>query len=134
MPSLLRVSRKMEAVVLGLARKYGVDSDGFEESFRLCLGGFDDLIIEFQNCRTVIVGHYFVQNGDLVPDPEVWFLRMREGWWPTCQRGVLYVCEANTPKHVHEMVQFADEWSEVLESRYLRGDAARLVLPERAAT
>jgi hypothetical protein len=124
----------MEAVGLGLARKYGVNPDGFEESFRLCLDGFDDLIIEFQDRRTVIVGHYFVQNGDVVPDPEIWFVRTSEGWKPTCQRGVLYVCEGDTPERVHEIAEYADEWSELLEGRYLRGDAPRLVRPERVTS
>ena len=41
-----------------------------EFSFRLDMPGYDRLVIERQG-KTVIVGHYFEQNSDLMADPEI---------------------------------------------------------------
>ena len=46
------------------------------------------------------VAHYYGQNGDLVPDPDVVFVRPADGWSPVSFQNAL----------AYRVVQFANHW------------------------
>jgi hypothetical protein len=79
---MVKCCKRLENVLTRLAQKHGVDvnaEEGTALSFRL--PGFSDFVVEFQG-RLVCVAHYHEQEGDQIPDPEVWLTRTDEGWVP----------------------------------------------------
>jgi hypothetical protein len=139
------VCKRLEDVLLALARKHGIDPEGLEEDLRLDLPGHSLFVVEFQSGSPgrVCVAHYFEENGDQVPDPELWLFRTPEGWVPCalaqpfmgqrfCAReaaGAVQVTDANV---LAEFVAFAEEWAEAIEWKYLKADAARRVTAQSA--
>lgn len=74
---------KMKQIVEQLADKHGIDVSVHEAHFRLDLEGFDRLVVENMGHQRILVAHYFVQNGDLTPDPAiVFFIGHPAGWIP----------------------------------------------------
>jgi hypothetical protein len=76
----------MAEVVLALARKHDVDFDRVGAHLKLSLGaGWDPLSVERIGAGEVAVSHTFVQNGDVVFDPEITFFTGYgdDAWVPT---------------------------------------------------
>lgn len=75
---------KMKEVIEALAQRHGIDLTRRGAYFRLDMPGFDRLSVEHYSFSRIAVAHYFEQNGDLVPDPEVVFFVGDEnlGWVP----------------------------------------------------
>ena len=81
------------------------------------------------------IAHYFEQNGDLVPDPDVVFVRAADGWAPVSfQNLIAYrtavtfhedgTVEVDAPEQ-RDLVQFCEQW--------MRNIAVQQGLPTRKA-
>lgn len=135
---------KMRSVICAIAEKYGnkmeVDEDG--EVLELSLGeGYHPLTIEFYPAdedigepAAVVVAHYYEQNGDQVPDPELWIARTKNGWVPYSLRQMYMPRETHANVSdgqvkvitnqgmFNHLVQFAELWADLLEQRYVHSD------------
>lgn len=78
----MKTSKKMQAVVTRLADKHGLDLTATEAYLRLDMPGFDRLVIERAGINQVRVAHYFDQQGNLIPDPEIIFFTGNSDWVP----------------------------------------------------
>lgn len=71
---------KMQKLITEITAKYGVDLETDQVALKLELPGLMPLVIETPWRGEVAVGHTFVQNGDLMYDPEVVFMITPFGW------------------------------------------------------
>ncbi len=72
---------KMKAIITELAAKHGLSLTEPGAWLRLEMPHFDRLVIEGLGQNRVSVAHYYEQNGDLVPDPDVTFIVTPGGAW-----------------------------------------------------
>lgn len=85
-------------------------------------GGFMPVIVERIGDRLLSVAHYYEQNGDLVPDPEMvfWQSPADDRWYPCsitqwCGRTVALILGEEGPEGFHpgrsrELATFAGQW------------------------
>jgi hypothetical protein len=78
----MKTSPKMQAVIVQLARRHGLDLTQVGAYLRLDLPGYDRLVIESIGSQQVSVAHYFEANGDLVAEPDVVFFTGSGPWIP----------------------------------------------------
>jgi hypothetical protein len=69
----LRPSRQMQKVITAIAAKHSLDLQADSSHLRLEQASYEPLVIEKVDCNRVSVAHYYVQNGDLIADPDVVF-------------------------------------------------------------
>ena len=104
-------------------------SHGLEDAFlsaadfhaRVVCGGYMPLVIE-KHTKTVSITHYYEQNGDLVPDPDMEFYLTEFGWVPaaiqfctgTYRRATEYNDEGKlmaNKKELRDQEAFAKMWA-----------------------
>src|SRR5687767_1074766 len=79
----MKPSPTMQQIVEQLAERHGINLAQQGAHLRLTLEGYQPLVIESIGLSRVVVAHYFIQNGDLVPDPTVTFFTADPlGWIP----------------------------------------------------
>ena len=79
----MKTSQKMQAVITKLAEKHGLDLAAPQAYLRLDMAGFMRLVIMKIGKNQVRIGHYFEQQGGLIPDPEIVFFTGYAEWVPT---------------------------------------------------
>jgi hypothetical protein len=73
----------MQQIIQLLAEKHGLNLSEHGAYLRLSMDGYQPLVIECIGVSRVVVAHYFIHNGDLVPDPLVTFFTAGpNGWIP----------------------------------------------------
>lgn len=125
----MQASPNMQRVITALAFKHGINLWKVEATFRLDMPHFDRLVVENIGGHRISVAHYFVQNGDLVADPEVVFLVRDDQWYPVEMTQVLLgwrelaQCAANgavlgiRPQAQAAAAEFADWWADQIEAQ-----------------
>lgn len=78
----MKTCPKMQQIIEALAAKHGLDLAAAEGHLRLELPCFMPLVIEKIGRHLVSVTHYYYQNGDACPDPDMVFYTGAEGWMP----------------------------------------------------
>lgn len=74
-------------------------------------GPFMQVVIERLNAEHFSVSHYFESNGDLVPDPDMEFLRTPAGAWACVN--------ITQPLGYEEAIRYASDWSLVIDAAAL---------------
>lgn len=113
----MRYSPTMQRVIIALAAKFGLDLTKGDGHVRIELGApMMPLVIEVLLPGLIAVAHYYEQNGDLCPDPDVEFLITPQGWAPTAIRYAFgdasYV---DNPGGQAELAQFCETWASNIE-------------------
>ena len=72
-PSFL--SLESSRIISKLAKAYGFDLSNFKQNIYLSLEleGYDRLVLERNERHVISLSHYYVQNGDLMSNPDVVF-------------------------------------------------------------
>ncbi|MCA9330790.1 hypothetical protein KC957_01975 [Candidatus Saccharibacteria bacterium] len=78
----MKSSPTMQRIITQLADKHKVDLTQLEGYLRLQQPAYERLVIETIGQDLVSVAHYFEQNGDLIPDPDVVFYTRTGEWIP----------------------------------------------------
>ena len=83
----LRPARQMQAVISTIARRHECDLTETGAHLRISSGAYMDLCIEnigptVGGQPQISVAHYYEQNGDLCPDPEIVFVVFADRWFP----------------------------------------------------
>lgn len=71
----MQTSKKMETVITELARKHGLDLEKVGEYIKLEIPGYQPLVVETVGPNMIAVGHFYIQEGDVMYDPEIVFQR-----------------------------------------------------------
>ena len=110
---------KMQQVISALATKHGLSFTTWGGVLRLSLPGYMPLVIESLIPGTVVtVTHYYRQNGDLCPDPDMEFGTTAEGWVPLCKQDSLsYTRPEPGSNGQAALAAFADFWACNLEAQ-----------------
>jgi hypothetical protein len=136
MPSSLQTVSRTAAAVLD-ALTEGLDVGGSRKVDRGT--AFVPVCVEYLEQRSIgplfSIAHYFEENGDLVPDPDVVFVRAAAGWAPISFQNLLAYRVALTfhedgmvEVDAHEqrdLVHFCEQW--------MRNIAVQQGLPTRKA-
>jgi hypothetical protein len=121
----------MQRTITELARRFGVDVSQPGAYLRLELGGYMPLSIECTGPHQVAVAHSFVQEGDLMVDPEIVFFTGYKAWVPVeitqaplglYRRYATLNLEASAiaafiPEGVAEVARFANHWAKKLQAQ-----------------
>jgi hypothetical protein len=79
----MKPSPKMQRIIQLLAKRHEVNLSEQGAYLHLTLQGYEPLVIESISPSRVVVAHYFIEQGDLVPDPRVTFFTTHPvGWIP----------------------------------------------------
>lgn len=78
----MKPSKQMQTVIEALATKYGIDLSAQDAYAKLALPHYLPLVIRNDGLHRVSVYHAFVENGDVVPDPQIIFWITATGWYP----------------------------------------------------
>ena len=81
-PSTLFGSRSLQDAITKLAAKHGLDLAAREAHLRLEQPSFMPLVIEKIGLHQVSVAHYYYQNGDAIPDPDIVLFTRYAIWVP----------------------------------------------------
>jgi hypothetical protein len=76
----VKTSPQIQAIITALVRRHGADFDAGDLRLRLEHSVFEPLVIECTGLQLVSVAHYYEQNGDLIPDPDVTFYTGKPEW------------------------------------------------------
>src|SRR5689334_17706905 len=141
----MTVSKQMSVIISEIAKKYGVDLTQPGAWLKLELGaGWMPLVIEHIGRNLISVAHYYQQNGDLVPDPEiVFYTGDPAGWVPVeCQLaiGTRTVCARVTNGilgHLNRaaalsVADFADMWADNIRDQGWLAEARKTAGTEAA--
>lgn len=108
-----------------------------EFAVRIKNGPYLPLTIERHESRITIT-HYFVQNGDLVPDPDMELEQLADGsWYPVAiqfatghYRRAMEIREGKrfvNPREIREQVQFSRIWARnLIDQGFESGEAERI--------
>jgi hypothetical protein len=100
---------KMQRVIEAIAKKHDIDLTKVESHLRLENQPYQPLVIEVIAPHQVAVGHFYVQNGDLMYDPEIVFFIAGNGVWVPIEI-------TQHPVGVYRQVGFLSEDGEQLRS------------------
>lgn len=122
----------MKAVIEKILKKNGKLGEFQTQStfhFRAKSQGFMDLVIEKHGANMVSVSHYFEQNGDLIPDPDIqfyvdaqgewhpWNITMSSGYYAPCLLIEGGVVKGKYPRSYKETKSFAAMWARNLKAQ-----------------
>ena len=131
----MKACKSMQEMIMRLARQHGVDLSKVGAHFRLEMLGYDPLSVENVGCNMISVAHFFLQNGDVMYDPEMVFLLYNGGWVPYSitqapmggYREVIVLDDAGNPSRysqrgMNELWRFAGMWARnIAEQGWLTG-------------
>ena len=72
---------EIQIIVEKILEKYDIDPSADTYFLKLSKPHYDDLVIEKEG-EQVLVGHYYLQNGDLISDPVLAFDYNQGYWFP----------------------------------------------------
>lgn len=75
-------SKQMQQIIEALAAKHTVALADADAVLKLTLPGYMPLVIRNAGLNRVSVYHYFMFNGDAIPDPHILFWVTPTGWYP----------------------------------------------------
>jgi len=78
----MKTCNQMQRTIEAIAQKHGVDLTQDGAHLKLELDGYMPLVIENLWDDKVSVTHYYEQNGDLCPDPDILFFTGYGEWVP----------------------------------------------------
>jgi hypothetical protein len=114
----------MQKIINKIVKKYldiGLDETVLttymttEVHLHLDMPPFQPLVIERIGNRHISVVHYFEQNGDLVPDPDIVFYIDEDGWYPV---------EFQNQLKYQRLAKFDDNGNLVVENKQQRDVAS----------
>jgi hypothetical protein len=108
----------MQRVILALAAKHGADLTRLFAGFKLTMEGYQPLIVEYTTTGRIIVAHTFMQNGDVVPDPDMEFAVSAAGWAPVAiqhSTGAFHRTPSGPAQA--DLANFAELWARNLEAQ-----------------
>lgn len=133
-------STQMRSAVLRILRAHGM-LEAFTNSrdfaVRIHNVPYLPLTIE-RHGQDVSVTHYFTQNGDLVPDPDMAFELLHDGAWlpVSIQFATGMYCRASevrdgkrfvNPRELRDQVRFSTTWARnLIQQGFHRGQAERI--------
>jgi len=78
----MKPSQPMQHIIEALASKHGVYPHAVDTELKLTLPGYLPLVIRNAGLHQVSVYHFFLAQGDVVPDPQIIFWVTPQGWYP----------------------------------------------------
>lgn len=78
----MKTAKTMQSIITAIAAKHGLDLSASEAHLKLEQQNYMPLVIEKIGTNLVSVAHYYEQNGDLIPDPDVVFFTGYAEWVP----------------------------------------------------
>lgn len=91
----MKTATTMQTIITRIAQKHSLDLTACEANLRLEQDGYQPLVIEKVGQHLVSVAHYYQQNGDTVPDPDVVFFTGYGDWVPMeISQALGYTCAA----------------------------------------
>jgi len=128
----MNTTKQMAAIITKIAAAHGFNLDAADgSSLRLENGPYEPLVISALGPHIVSVAHYFEQNGDQVPDPDMTLYTgygVENGWVPVeITMALGYRQQATILKEDHisewypraqrEQAQFANMWARNLKAQ-----------------
>lgn len=121
------ITPRLKNAVEAIAAAHSLDLSEVGTHIRLDLPHMNRLCIEVIWNNQISIAHYYMLNGDLVPDPDVVVLVTNEGWLPITFQNLYTYSEAveldddGGIQKIHEkilkgLVEFCDEWGSTIES------------------
>jgi hypothetical protein len=117
----------MQCVVEKLGERAGVDPYAKGTYMKVKNPPYMSLVIENNDGRTISVTHYFILEGDLVPDPDMVFLVEGKAWSPMSYQNQMVYTEAMhygedgrlriNPRAVRDLRSFANTWATNLKQQ-----------------
>lgn len=138
----MKTSKSMQATVTKIAELHGIDLTKVGSYVRLEQKGYQPLNIEVIGQNEVAVSHTYIQNGDVMRDPEMTFSTEYgdNGWAATSWRndgvGVnRQACRMQNghitrffPREQKEQTTFANMWARNIKAQgWLKADCTRKV-------
>lgn len=78
----MKTAKTFQNYIERLAAKHGADLSKVGTHLKLTNEPYQDLVIEVPHPRQISVAHYYEQNGDLVPDPDLVCWIEQGVWYP----------------------------------------------------
>ena len=127
----MKTATLMQHTITGLAEKFEVDLTQPGAALQLELDGFMPLSLECIGPSQVAVCHFFMQEGDLMADPEIVFFTGYKEWVPVeitqaplgvWRRYAELCADASAisklnPSGVAELADFANQWARNLREQ-----------------
>jgi len=114
-------------VITEYAEVAGLDMKASDGSMRIDNEPFERLCIEKIDTNVISVAHYFEQNGDLVPDPDMVFFILDSYWYPVSFQNQLTYQECMeydndgqilaVLENIRSMISFTDTWADIISSQ-----------------
>lgn len=79
----MRHAIELQQIIKEIAEKHGLDLTAPEAHLKLTMPNFDPLVIEKIGKNQISVAHYFVQEGDMMADPDLVLFTGYIAWVPT---------------------------------------------------
>lgn len=126
----MKSSKQMQTVIEALASEHGVNLQAADAYLKLTLPHYLPLVIRNDGLHRVSVYHFFIEHGDVVPDPQIIFWVTATGWYPIevtqimgGHRSYVRLNEAGTqvlwcnPRAQADLANFAQLWAENLRDQ-----------------
>jgi hypothetical protein len=123
----IRPCLAMARVITEYAEVAGMDMNSNDGIMRIDNEPFERLCIEKIDTNVISVSHYFEQNGDLVPDPDMVFFILDSYWYPvsfqnqlTYQESMEYDNDGQIVEileNIRSMISFTDTWADIISSQ-----------------
>jgi len=78
----MKTTPRIQKIVTELAEKHGLDLTASDAHLHLENKPYEPLVIEKTGLHLVSLAHYYTQNGDLIPDPDIVFFTGYAEWVP----------------------------------------------------
>ena len=78
----MKQSQQMQSIIEALTAKNGIDLTAADAYLKLTLPHYMPLVIRNDGLQLVSVYHSFMQNGDVLPDPQIIFWVHQGQWYP----------------------------------------------------
>jgi hypothetical protein len=78
----VKTSPTMQTLITAIIARHGANLDAGQLHLRLEHAPYEPLVIERTGPQRISVAHYYEQNGDLIPDPDVVFYTGQGEWVP----------------------------------------------------
>jgi len=124
----IRPCLAMTRVITELAEAGGLDlTSSNDDSMRIDNEPYERLCVEKIDTNVVSIAHYFEQNGDLVPDPDMVFLMLGDYWYPISFQNQLRYEESVKQDddgqivailgNMRSMISFSSSWADNIQSQ-----------------